>query len=117
MVRDRRADQDRTAAGSSDAIGDYSTEFRSVSEARSAVQAMLPRVQFVKGVCAQIAAAKGFERQSHEEQAFDLIRALVARKAEADNRIITLEGQCAALTARLDRLERRKKPKLRRAAA
>jgi hypothetical protein len=98
---------------------DFSTEFGSVWEARKAVQAMLPRLQWVRGICAQISAAQAFERQSHEDQSFDLIRALVARKAEADSKIIALQSQCAALTARLDRLERRrnKKPKLQRAAA
>ena len=94
---------------------DYSTEFRSVSEARKAVQAMLPRLQWVKGIVAQITEARRFETQERDQQALDLIRALAARKVEADTKIITLEGQCAALTARLDRLERRKKPK--RAAA
>jgi hypothetical protein len=90
---------------------DFSTEFRSVSEARQSVQSMLPRLQFIKGICAQITAARHFEAQSLDERNSDLIGALVARKQDTDARVVKLEAQCTALEARLNRLERGRRKK------
>jgi hypothetical protein len=72
---------------------------------------MLPRLQWARGVCAAIKAAKAFDNQSTDAQAIELCHALVVRLAERDERIISLEAEYAALSARLDRLERRKKAK------
>jgi hypothetical protein len=89
---------------------DFSTEFRSVSEAREAVQALTPRLQWARGICAQIAAAQEFEKRP-DEQASVLIEALMSRKIDSDNHIIALSGQVSALEARLGRLEKRKRNK------
>ena len=81
---------------------------------------MLPRLQFVRDICTAIKEARHFEAQERDQQALDLCQALAVRKAESDARVIALEAQCAALEARLNRLERgrrKKKPKLRKAAA
>jgi hypothetical protein len=87
---------------------DYDTEFRSVAEARQATKDFLPRLQWAKGVCAEIVAAQSFDNR-RDEQDRELIRALAARRLQSDERIIALEGQVSALTARLDRLDRKRK--------
>jgi hypothetical protein len=91
-------------------------QFSSIYQARQAAKEMQPRLSWARGVCAAIKAARSFDNQQPDAQAIELCHALVLRLAERDQRIIGLEGQCAALAARIDRLER-KKPKLRKAAA
>jgi hypothetical protein len=61
---------------------DYATDFRSVAEARKAVQAMHPRLQFVQGIVAQINEAKRFDTLEPEAQCFELLRALMAQKSQ-----------------------------------
>jgi hypothetical protein len=90
------------------------SQFSSVLEARQAAKEMLPRLQWVRGVVAKISEAKSFDAQPIEQRCMELIRALWTRLQENQNRIIELEALTSALTARIDRLER-KKPK--RAAA
>jgi hypothetical protein len=91
--------------------------FTSIPAARRAAVEFVPKLQFVRGLVEQIKAARSFDNDPPEQQTMQLVRALLARLQESTARIINLESANTALTARLDRLERRKKPKLRRAAA
>src|SRR5262249_47028159 len=86
-------------------------DFSSAYEARQAVQEMLPRLQWVRAICAQINQARAFEKYPPADQSFALMRALVAKRAEDEARIAALESLCMALGARIDRLERGPKPK------
>jgi hypothetical protein len=83
-----------------------------VREAHAAVTDLLPRLSWLRGIAAQVRAAKSFDSLSPDAQAIELCHALMMRLQERDARIINLESTCAALEARLDRLEHRtKKPK------
>jgi hypothetical protein len=93
-------------------------QFTSIYQARQAAKEMLPRLQWARGVCAAIKAARSFDNQSPDAQAMELCHTIVKRLAERDERIIGLEAQCTALEARLNRLERgrRKKSTIKAAA-
>jgi hypothetical protein len=96
--------------------------FPSVATVRKAVTDFLPKLQALRGICELIKEAKFFEAQAPEQQCLDLTQALFARLLESQNRVIALEAATTALEARLNRLERgrRKKvkaPTIKRAAA
>jgi len=86
-------------------------KFSNAYEGRRAVQEMLPRLQWVRAICAQINEARAFEKLPPADQSFALMRAFVAKRAESEARITALESYCAALEARIGRLERGNKPK------
>jgi hypothetical protein len=93
-------------------------QFDSIAQARAAAKQMLPRLQWARGVCAAIKAARSFDTEPKDAQALQLCHALVMRLQESQGRVIAVEAQCAALEAKVNRLERRrnKQSKLPRAA-
>jgi hypothetical protein len=97
-------------------------EFHNASEVKEAERALLPRLQFLRSIKAQIDAVFSFLKLAVDEQSLELARADVARDEALLARVVDLEAQATALEARLNRLERRKrkvqrsKPKLEKAA-
>ena len=87
------------------------SRFRDTSEARQAIREMHPRLKWVRAIASQISSARAFENLPPAEQSIRLMQALVAKRAEDEARIATLESQCMALEARIGRLEKSKKPK------
>jgi hypothetical protein len=96
-------------------VGQYPTSvsvsprFSSASEAREAVRAMEPRLEWVRAIASKISSARAFEKQPEATQAIRLMQAFVARKLKSDRRIEALEAAYMAASARLDRIERGKK--------
>jgi hypothetical protein len=84
-------------------------EFHNASEVKQAERALLPRLQWLRSIKAQIDAVFAFLKLPAEEQSLELARADVARDEALLARVVNLEAQANALQARLDRLERKKK--------
>jgi hypothetical protein len=89
-----------------------SPRFANAIEAREAVREMHPRLQWVRAIASQISSARAFENLPPAEQSIRLMRALAAKQAEDEARIVALEAACMALQAQVGRLESKKsKPK------
>jgi hypothetical protein len=97
---------------------DQAPTFTKPWEARAAAQKLQAQLQWVRDtIHAPIVRAQQFEKKPAAEQTLELMRMFITRETENNARIASLESQCAALEARLGRLERgTKKSKLRRVA-
>jgi len=90
--------------------------FANAMEARLAAKELLPRLQRLHGIRAQISEARRHDTLPAGDRALELIRALVARFTDFETRIEALEAHNMALEARLGRIERSLKPKSKKSS-
>ena len=97
-------------------------EFHSAREVKEAERALLPRLQFLRSIKAQIDAVFAFLKLPADEQSLELARANVAYDEALLARVVALEAAVGALQAQLRRRTskqqrvQRSKPRLEKAA-
>jgi hypothetical protein len=90
-------------------------EYSGIDEVLAAEHELDQKVSWIEAIVTAIDAVKYFDTQPRDQQALDLIKAvMVDRQAALRRRVIAIEGRLSAVEARLDRLERKNPSKSQR---